>query len=135
MTSTPSLARFSYMRIIVSGSRQELTQDEGDLVMASICNEVCRFPGRVGIGVGCCPTGVDALVREDLCVAAVFEADWDRLGNAAGPERNQRMVDWAAEEGGSVLLAFPRPHSVGTWSTIRKAVKAGLRVVIVPLGD
>ncbi len=47
--------------------------------------------------VGDCPTGADLWARR-WCYfyqrpALVFEADWENRGRAAGPERNQAMVD------------------------------------------
>lgn len=54
----------------------------------------------------------------------VFAADWKRLGNAAGPLRNQAMVDAGAD----VVWAFPLPSSRGTLDLIRRAEAAGIPV-------
>lgn len=58
-------------------------------------------------------------------------ADWDRFGKAAGPKRNQAMVD----RGADVLLAFPLPGSVGTWDCIRRADESQIPVVIVGMAN
>lgn len=56
----------------------------------------------------------------------VFEADWARDGNAAGPRRNQRMLDLGRP---SYVVAFP--GGVGTADMVRRAKKAGLPVLEV----
>jgi len=52
----------------------------------------------------------------------VFEADWDRHGKAAGPMRNQAMLD--AGCGG--VIAFP--GGSGTADMCRRAERAGVKV-------
>lgn len=52
-----------------------------------------------------------------------FEADWDRLGNAAGPLRNGEMIRAALRllPPDQILgLAFPGPRSRGTWDCVKK---------------
>ena len=44
---------------------------------------------------------------------------WNKHGSAAGPIRNQLIIN----EEPDVLLAFPMPESRGTYDTIRKAEK------------
>lgn len=66
-----------------------------------------------------------------------YPAAWKTLGDAAGPERNQRMLD--IEEPDAVL-AFTwalrredRPErNTGTGDMVLRAVAAGVRVTIVP---
>ena len=53
----------------------------------------------------------------------VHTADWDRYGRAAGPRRNQEMVDAGAD----MLIAFPGGR--GTADCVRRAEKAGIRVI------
>lgn len=50
-------------------------------------------------------------------------ADWDRHGKAAGPLRNQEMVD----SGIDLLIAFPGGR--GTADMRRRAEAAGVRVI------
>lgn len=52
-----------------------------------------------------------------------FPADWDNHGKAAGPIRNQQMLDEGKPEG---VVAFP--GGTGTADMIRRARKAGLTV-------
>lgn len=52
-------------------------------------------------------------------------ADWDRHGKAAGPIRNQEMVDAGAD----VCLAFPLGESRGTRHCMKAAEQAGIPVI------
>ena len=56
-------------------------------------------------------------------VAHIYFPDWDTNGKAAGPMRNQKMLD---EEKPDVVIAFP--GGKGTDDTIRRANKAGVCV-------
>lgn len=53
----------------------------------------------------------------------VMRAEWKRLGAAAGPARNQRMLDECRP---SALIAFPGQR--GTADMVRRAEAAGLPV-------
>lgn len=52
-------------------------------------------------------------------------ADWKKHGRAAGPIRNQKML----EEKPQLVVAFP--GGKGTADMVRKAKQAGLKVVMV----
>jgi YspA, cpYpsA-related SLOG family len=57
-----------------------------------------------------------------------YPADWKRLGRAAGPLRNQRML---SEGKPDLILAFPKePLSGGTKDMVDRANKAGIPVRI-----
>ncbi len=58
----------------------------------------------------------------------MFRADWDRLGKAAGPVRNQAMVT----SGGDLGVAFPHPDSRGTWDCVDRMRAAKIHAIIVP---
>jgi hypothetical protein len=73
--------------------------------------------------------GLDSLAGE-LAPEYSFEveahpADWDKHKKAAGPIRNQKMVDLGA----CVAFAFPLEESRGTWDFIRRARKAQIPVL------
>lgn len=53
----------------------------------------------------------------------VVHADWQRLGPAAGPARNQRMLERCSP---SAVIAFPGGR--GTADMVRRAEAAGLPV-------
>lgn len=57
----------------------------------------------------------------------VFPADWKTHGKAAGPLRNQRMLDEGKPD---VVIAFPGGR--GTADMVRRARAAGLQVIEVP---
>ena len=51
----------------------------------------------------------------------VFKADWGRYGRAAGPIRNQRLLDEGQPD---LVVAFP--GSAGTADMVRRAKSAGV---------
>ena len=57
----------------------------------------------------------------------VYPADWETHGRAAGPVRNTTIVERCDR-----VVAFWDGQSKGTLDTIRKAVRAGKPVEIVP---
>lgn len=59
-----------------------------------------------------------------------FPADWARLGRAAGPERNHRMV----QAGADMCVAFPMKGSRGTWDCVRQAFDAGIEIQLCQVG-
>lgn len=57
-----------------------------------------------------------------------YPADWDQHGRAAGPIRNQRMIDEGKPD---LVIAFPGGR--GTADMVRRARKAGVKVIeVVP---
>jgi hypothetical protein len=68
------------------------------------------------------------MVAEELGIPVLsFPADWARFGRAAGPIRNQRMLD---EGKPTLVLAFHNNivESKGTKDMVKRARKAGIRV-------
>ena len=130
--------------VLVTGSRNWV--DEA--AVFSVLNEHCRLAASQGkvfrLLYGDCPTGADAMAKRWAQVNAntgvqVWEhaADWARACDAnchhpprggrcpaAGPLRNQRMVDVGAD----VCVAFLLPDSRGTRDCMRRARKAGIPV-------
>jgi len=110
--------------IIVTGGRDYTDKDHVWQVLDSV------RPGNVIVGD--CPSGVDAFVRgwlmrtPKLTGFVVYEAHWETEGKAAGPLRNQRMVDDHPE---ALLIAFPGGR--GTAHCTDAARKAGLVVLEV----
>ena len=65
---------------------------------------------------------------EHRCVSAeLYRADWNAHGKAAGPIRNQRMID---EGRPNFVVAFPGGR--GTADMINRARKARIRVMEIP---
>jgi hypothetical protein len=73
-------------------------------------------------------TGADAFARgwaqERARKLLEFEADWQLYGRAAGPIRNQRMLDEGRPQ---IALAFPGGR--GTADMMRRCVRADLKVI------
>lgn len=63
-------------------------------------------------------------VRANLNDHARYPADWTMHGRAAGPIRNQRMLDEGKPD---LVVAFPGGR--GTADMVRRAEKAGVPVV------
>ena len=55
-----------------------------------------------------------------------YPADWKKYGKAAGPIRNQQMLDEGKPD---IVVAFP--GGVGTADMVRRARKAGVEVIEV----
>lgn len=112
------------MRVLVCGSREFVDRK----LLYETLEREC--PGTTAILHGGAP-GADALADEYAnwsgCATEVFHADWKTYGRAAGPLRNQKMI----ESNPDLVVAFPLPNSVGTHDTIRRARRAGIKTVIV----
>jgi hypothetical protein len=63
--------------------------------------------------------------RANWIWAEPHPADWAKHGKAAGPIRNQEMVDAGAD----ICLAFPLGESRGTRDCMRRAESAGIPVI------
>lgn len=61
-----------------------------------------------------------------------YPARWEEFGKAAGPLRNQEMLDkeHLPEDPITRVLAFPLPGSIGTWDMVRRAERAGIPVKV-----
>lgn len=72
-------------------------------------------------------TGADCIAREWCCARYVryenYPADWKAHGKAAGPMRNQRMLEQGQPD---LVLAFPGGR--GTADMVRRAKVAGIKV-------
>ncbi len=125
-------------RVIVTGSRH--TTPRQDMIIRAALRETIGDPDParpVVIVEGDCPYGgadVTARMWARERPYTTFEshpAMWHRDGRAAGPLRNQRMVD----AGAALCLAFPAPDSRGTWDCVRRARAAGIDTRIYPIGE
>lgn len=103
------------MRLAIVGSRHWTHYDEFKrLVLRTVPIE--EYHTIVSGGA----TGVDALAKRLAADIGrfyrEFPADWATHGKAAGPLRNQKIVDYA-----DFVVAFPCNHSRGTYDTLRRA--------------
>lgn len=115
-------------RILVTGSRNWTNRDA---ILATLFEVWAEWghPRDAVLVSGACPTGADRIAEEiwgDFLGYPVerHPADWDRHGKAAGPIRNQEMVDLRAD----ICLAFPLPDSRGTRHCMEAARRAGIPV-------
>lgn len=115
------------MRILICGSRNFTDRDA--IVRALEVQPIWPV-GPETIIVHGAARGADTLAGE---VAKQFgfhveahPADWKQHGKAAGPIRNQEMLD----SGVDVVLAFPLGESRGTWDMVRRARAAGVPVCV-----
>lgn len=100
--------------------------------MARLWGEVIKQGNRLVLVHGACPTGVDAVVNwwGETCYDVTvrkFPADWKTYGKAAGPRRNQQMID---ETNPKLVVAFPGGR--GTTDMITRARQAGIPVLEIP---
>jgi len=74
-------------------------------------------------------TGADSLAKtwaeENAFQYETFKADWDKHGKAAGPIRNQEMIDVGAD----LVIAFP--GGKGTADCMRRAKEAKIPILQV----
>lgn len=111
-------------RVIVCGGR-----DYADMAQLSETLGNLKRDGLTIIEGGA--RGADAMARTWALVNGVrhetFAANWRAHGKAAGPIRNQRMLDEGEPD---LLIAFA--GGSGTADMVRRAGRAGLTTIIVP---
>lgn len=118
------------MRVLVCGGRDYPDRHAVWRELDRLCEADDAHPlGKVALTIihGACRTGADRWADEWAVINwskfEEFPADWDRYGRAAGPIRNQRMLDQGKPD---LVLAFP--GGAGTRDMIARALRAGVRV-------
>jgi hypothetical protein len=118
------------MRVIVCGGRNFFDYAKLDAVMQEI-KRAAPHDALVVIQGGA--TGADAMARQWCATNHVcydnYPADWSKHGRAAGPIRNQRMLDHGRPD---LVVAFPGGR--GTADMVKRATKAGVEVRAVGQG-
>ena len=117
------------MRVLVCGGRDFATTSMAERDFVS--NTLTRLDAERGpfftVIHGCAP-GADSEARYWAEMAgareAPFRADWRTYGRAAGPLRNQRMLDDGRP---GLVIAFPGGR--GTADMVRRARAAGVEVL------
>lgn len=112
------------MRVLVCGGRNFYDYNLLDSVMKKI-NMLVPHDTLIVIQGGA--TGADALARQWCETNHIaydnYPADWRKYGNAAGPIRNQKMLDKGAP---SLVVAFA--GGKGTADMVQRARQAGIPV-------
>lgn len=125
----------AYPRILICGSRDF---DDREFFALAMQAWVAKhgLPREIVEG---CARGADSLAEDwatgdpDI-VLQHFPADWDRHGRAAGPIRNQQMLDEGQPD---AVIAFTRDlrTSRGTRDMVTRARRAGLPVWLPVAGS
>lgn len=130
------------MRLIIAGSRSITDYRLVARAVDQFLTEHRLTPSHIeAVASGKEPRGVDALGERwaaNHCIPVLgFEANWDRHGKAAGPIRNQAMIDWAqledwhGDRGTGALVAVWNGQSPGTANVIALAASQGLRLGVL----
>ena len=112
-------------RVLVCGGRNYDDADRVNMILdhAHRMNPVvCLIHGA---SRGADMLAADWAISRDIPCHA-YPADWDSDGKAAGPIRNQKMLDLGKPH---MVIAFP--GGKGTADMIRRAERAGVPVVTV----
>lgn len=112
------------LRVLVCGGRRY-----GNIThVAQVLSALHRGEGIAAVIEGGA-SGADRIAREwakyNRITSVTYAADWKMHGRAAGPKRNQKMLD---SERVDLVLAFP--GGSGTADMVRRAKAAGVEVEI-----
>jgi hypothetical protein len=112
------------VRVIVAGSRRGRPDHElvDALVLSGFTPTEFVLGGAQGVDAQ-----ADALARSMDIPITTFRANWAAAGRAAGPIRNRRMAEYAAEDDGALIALH---GGDGTASMIREARRQGLKIYI-----
>lgn len=131
------------MKILVCGGRDYKERTTVYLTLYNLCNEFGlwteedeygnRLPHDIHIIAGAA-RGADSIAIDWAVVNwtyfTEYPADWDTHGKAAGPIRNQQMLDEGKPD---MVVAFPGGR--GTEDMVRRAKKAGIPVREISNGN
>lgn len=119
------------MRVLCCGSRNWTDREVIHERLRSILTR--KGPvAHITVVHGCC-RGADVLAAEEAFELGMdvegYPAKWSLFGRAAGPKRNQEMLD----SGIDLVIAFHSnlKASKGTADMVRRATKAGVTVWLV----
>lgn len=120
------------MRVLVCGSRDAENYIGASGRLVSYLASLCASEHLTAVIEGAC-NGPDSWAREFANLHKIpcftYRAQWTRYGKAAGPIRNQRMIDEGKPD---LVVALWDGRSRGTRDMIERSVKAGVPVRIIP---
>lgn len=113
------------MKVLVCGGRNF----NDALTLGSWLGGIHKNNGPITLLIEGGARGADHMAREFAEWSGIpiktFEADWDAYGKAAGPRRNQQMLDEGKPD---LVVAFEGGR--GTANMIEQAKAAGVRVLM-----
>ncbi len=113
------------MRVLVCGGRDYQDWRKVSDTLRAIHDET-----PISLMIHGCAPGADTLASRWAFLAGIlehaFRADWDTHGNAAGPIRNQEMLDIGKPD---LVVAFPGGRGTGDMTT--RATIAGIKILTV----
>lgn len=123
------------LRIIIAGTRTFLDYSRVERTVPKIIEALIKmYPNRIVSIITGAANGADKLgsryAKEHHIPLREFPADWKAHGKAAGPIRNQEMLDFAMKET-PALIVFWDGKSRGTKNMMEIAKKAGVKVAVV----
>jgi len=111
------------MRVLVCGGRDYA--DSGRLFLEL---DALRLSRGITVVISGCARGADTFGIEWAEVRGIevarFPADWEKHRRAAGPIRNQQMLDEGKPD---LVIAFPGGR--GTADMVRRATAAGIETI------
>lgn len=114
------------MKVLVTGSR--------DWTDYAVIRDYIKASGATVVVHGDHWEGADRLAKRAARELGIehkpYPAEWKMFGRGAGPRRNQQMID--SEPDIALCLGFPLPGSQGTIDCMKRAAKAGIRVIKWP---
>ena len=114
------------MRVLVCGGRDYQDAARVSQVL-QIGHEKYKYSAVIEGGAKGADAWAAMWARSHGLPVVTFPADWGRDGKAAGPKRNQRMIDEGKPD---MVIAFPGGR--GTADMVRRAKAAGVKVLEVP---
>lgn len=125
----------SGLRVLVCGGRDYSKVDTWNWLERNLKDEIAFATGLYSFHLETIITGGARGADEGAAnwghgehlKVSVYEANWKKHGNAAGPIRNQRMLDHGKPD---IVVAFPGGR--GTADMVKRAEDAGVRVIRVP---
>lgn len=123
-------ALWNQMKVLVTGSRKWRDLEAVKFMLEEF-KPTILVHGRARGADACAHFAAEDLgMSVDDQSIRPYPADWEAHGSAAGPLRNQRMVDCehSKKEPIDVCLAFPQSDSVGTWDMVTRCFEAGIQV-------
>jgi len=116
----------NFYKIAITGSREWKDVQEIEKVLTNVSKDKSKKYTLIAGGAKGADTIAENIARKLKWDVIIHLPDWKQHGHAAGPIRNQLIIDEIPD----ILLAFPMPSSRGTYDTIQKANKSNIKVII-----